>query len=202
MPYTTGSVLPVREFRGASASDTLWTTKRVMQSFVRQRQLWGAPINVGYAFRRPWEGGHGLQSQHYAGTALDVAQGWTNAERAALRASARASGLWVYIEPVSISPTWVHMDRRQLPSACPTGGYPVLRQGSRSVYVLILQDGLNTLGYGAGSLDGAFGPATRSAVMAFQRDSGLYGDGVVGCLTWMALQQAVVGQGRSPTTVD
>ena len=46
------------------------------------------------------------QSQHYAGTAFDVAQGWTNARRAALRTSAINSGVWSYVEPVTISPTF------------------------------------------------------------------------------------------------
>lgn len=109
MPYNTGRTLTVGEFRGSSQSSTLWTTRRVMESFNQQRQLWGAPIPVGFAFKRPYEGGHAGQSQHYAGTAFDVAQsafGWTNAQRAALRRSASNSGLWVYVEPVSISPTW------------------------------------------------------------------------------------------------
>lgn len=63
-------------------------------------------------------GGHGFQSQHYAGVAFDVAQGWTNAKRATLRNSAINSGLWSYVEPISISPTWVHFDKRSLSHAC------------------------------------------------------------------------------------
>ena len=62
MPYNTNRTLTVREFRGASTSNTLWTTKKVMTSWNKQRSLFGAPIPVGYAFRRPWEGGHGAQS--------------------------------------------------------------------------------------------------------------------------------------------
>ena len=202
MPYNTNGTLRVREFRGSSKSQTLWTTKRAMQAWNSQRFIWGSPINVGFAFKRPWEGGHGQQSQHYAGTAFDVAQGWTNARRGELRRSAINSGLWNYVEPVSISPTWVHFDRRQLPPACSAGGYPMLRQGSRSVYVLILQDGLNTLGYPTGGLDGSFGPATRNAVMNYQRNNGLGADGIVGCATWTSLQANVVAGDRSNTTLD
>lgn len=202
MPYTQDSYLLVGEFRGSSQSPTLWTSKQVMQSFDQQREIWGGPINVGYAFKRPWEGGHSNQSQHYAGTAFDTAQGWTNEERAGLRASAINSGLWTYVEPVSIAPTWVHFDRRDLPPACPSGGYPVLRQGSRGNYVLILQDSLNTLGFTDSDLDGIFGPRTREAVTAYQRSKGLTADGVVGCGTWTALQEDVVGKGRTATTRD
>ena len=32
MPYNTNGTLRVREFRGSSNSQTLWTTKRTMQS--------------------------------------------------------------------------------------------------------------------------------------------------------------------------
>ena len=57
-------------------------------------------------------GGHGTQSQHYAGVAFDVGQNLSNSQRAVLRNSASSSGLWTYVEPVSISPTWVHFDKR------------------------------------------------------------------------------------------
>ena len=55
----------------------------------------------------------------------------------------------------------MHFDRRSLKYACSTGGYPLIKQGSKSVYVLIAQDGLNTLGYRTGGLDGIFGSQTR-----------------------------------------
>lgn len=107
-----------------------------------------------------------------------------------------------YVEPVSISPTWVHFDRRRGTPACLAGGYPLVRQGSRGSYVLILQDGLNTLGFSTGGLDGMFGNATRNAVIAYQRRKGLSADGIVGCNTWRALQADVVGSGRTSTTID
>ena len=65
MPYNTNGTLRVREFRGTSKSNILWTTKRTMQSWNSQRYIYGSPIPVGFAFKRPYEGGHGNQSQHY-----------------------------------------------------------------------------------------------------------------------------------------
>lgn len=62
MPYNTNGTLRVREFRGSSRSYILWTTKRTMQSWNSQRYIYGAPIPVGFAFKRPYEGGHGNQS--------------------------------------------------------------------------------------------------------------------------------------------
>lgn len=202
MPYNVNKTLTVREFRGASRSNTLWTTKRTMTSWNSQRNLYGAPIPVGYAFRRPWEGGHSAQSQHYAGTAFDVGQQWTNAQRAVLRTSAQTSGLWSYVEPLRISPTWVHFDRRQKPPACSSGGYPLIKRGSLSVYVLIAQDDLNTLGFSAGGLDGIFGNNTYNAVKDYQLSRGLSADGIIGCNTWRSLQENVIGTGRTSTTVD
>ena len=63
MPYNTNRTLTVKEFRGSSKSNILWTTKRTMQSWNSQRYIWGGPIPVGFAFKRPYEGGHGTQSQ-------------------------------------------------------------------------------------------------------------------------------------------
>ena len=202
MPYNTNGTLKVREFRGSSRSNILWTDKRTMQAWNSQRYIYGAPIYVGFAFKRPYEGGHGSQSQHYAGTAFDVGQNLTNAQRAVLRNSASSSGLWGYVEPVSLSPTWVHFDRRFGTPACSTGGYPLIRNGSRGNYVCIAQDDLNTLGYTTGGLDGVFGTQTYNAVRRYQSSRGLSVDGIIGCNTWRSLQENVVGTGKTSTTID
>ena len=107
MPYNTGGTLLVREFRGSSRSDLLWSTKRTMQSWNSFRFLYGRPIQVGFAFKRPYEGGHGQQSQHYAGVAFDVGHNLNAAERNSMRLLAYNSGIWSYVEPSSMSPTWV-----------------------------------------------------------------------------------------------
>ena len=202
MPYNSNRTLLVKEFRGSSKSNTLWTTKRTMQSWNTTRYLYGKPIPVGFAFKRPWEGGHSNQSMHYAGVAFDVGQKLTNAQRAELRNLAKTSGVWSYVEPISITPTWVHFDKRFGKPACSSGGYPTIRRGSISTYVLIAQDDLNTLGYRTGGLDGIFGSQTDQAVRNYQRSRGLVSDGIVGCNTWRSLQENVVGTGRTSTTID
>lgn len=202
MPYNIGNTLKVSEFRGSSKSDILWTEKRAMQSWNSFRFMYGMPIHIGFAFKRPYEGGHGQQSQHYAGVAFDVGQNLNNTQRAAMRTMAVNSGLWGYVEPVSISPTWVHVDRRRGTPACASGGYPTLRFSNRGAYVLVLQDALNHLGYGTGGLDGIFGNATTNAVTAFQRSNGLSADGIAGCLTWSNLMYQVVGKYSMLEPVD
>ena len=58
MPYNTNGTLKVKEFRGPSKSNILWTDKRTMQAWNSQRYIYGGPIYVGFAFKRPYEGGH------------------------------------------------------------------------------------------------------------------------------------------------
>lgn len=202
MPYNTNGTLRVREFRGSSKSNILWTTKRTMQSWNSQRYIWGAPIPVGFAFKRPYEGGHGNQSQHYAGVAFDVGQTLTVSRRNALWNSANSSRIWSYVEPQRLTPTWVHFDKRFGTPACPTGGFPLLKRGSISNYVCIAQDDLNTLGFTTGGLDGIFGARTQEAVINYQSQAGLSVDGIVGCNTWRALQEAVIGKGATATTIN
>lgn len=202
MPYVTGRTLTVKEFRGSSNSNLLWTEKRAMLAWNSQRYIYGKPIKVGYAFRRPWEGGHSTLSQHYAGLAFDVGQTLTTTERNNLYNSAVNSGVWTYVEPQILTPTWIHFDKRRGNPACSTGGYPQIQMGSRGAYVMIAQDDLNTLGYKTGGLDGIFGSNTQTAVRSYQQNKGLTVDGIIGCNTWRSLQEDVLGKGKTSTTID
>ena len=165
----------------------------------------GRGIPVGYAFRRIWEGGHGTRSQHYAGVAFDVGQSLSQTQRTAIYNAARSTGAWGYVEPLSQTPTWVHFDRRYGTPACrgTTAGYPTLRRGSRGCYVMILQDALSTLGYQTGNrIDGIFGSRTEEALKGYQRRTSLRVDGVCGCNSWKKISTAVLGVGRTKTTID
>lgn len=125
----------------------------------------------------------------------------TNANRNRLRNSAVNSGVWSYVEPASLTPTWVHFDKRRGTPACSSGGFPLIKQGSRGAYVCIAQDNLNTLGFRTGGLDGVFGTQTYNAVRSYQRSVGLAVDGIVGCNTWRSLQESVVETGKTSTTI-
>jgi N-acetylmuramoyl-L-alanine amidase len=80
------------------------------------------------------------------------------------------------------------------PEAATAAVRPVLRRGSSGSAVLTLQRRLNALGYWCGRADGVFGHLTQQAVWALQKVAGLSRDGVVGALTWAALDA-----GRRPT---
>lgn len=204
MPYSYGNTLTLREFRGSSNAAVLWTTTAAMEAWNLTRRTYGAGIPVGYAFKRIWEGGHGTASQHYAGVSFDVGQNTTSSERLKIRDAAVATKAWGYVEPISMTPTWVHFDRRYGKPACPntTAGYPTVRRGSKSTYVLILQDALNALGYSTRTLDGIFGANTERALKAFQSSVGLTADGICGCNSWKKLTAASVGIGRTSTVID
>ena len=107
-----------------------------------------------------------------------------------------------YIEPESLSPTWVHFDRRFGTAACTSGGFPLIKQNSRGNYVCVAQDDLNTLGYTTGGLDGVFGGQTQNAVRRYQASRELSVDGIIGCNTWKSLQENVVGTGATSTTIN
>lgn len=196
MPYNTNRTLTVSEFRGGSKSNILWTDLRTMQAWNSFRYLYGKPIYVGFAFKRPWEGGHSNISQHYAGVAFDAGQNLDEVGRLNLRNQAYNSGVWAYVEPISLTPRWVHFDNRWIQS-----GYPITRQGSRGPYVCIAQDCLTTLGYDTGGLDGVFGNKTRNSVIGYQNSKGLTADGILGPITWQTLMSDVVGKGSSSTTI-
>ena len=191
MPYNSNRTLLVSEFRGKSESDILWTDLRTMQSWNSFRYLYGKPISVGFAFRRPWEGGHSNLSQHYAGLAFDVGQNLDLDGRTNLRNQAYNSGVWNYVEPLIYTPRWVHFDDRWVQT-----GYPITRQGSKGPYVCIAQDCLTYLGFNPGSIDGVFGSKTRAATVSYQASRGLAQDGIIGQNTWSSLAGEVVGKGK------
>ena len=73
----------------------------------------------------------------------------------------------------------------------PAPVFPTLRRGAKGVEVRALQDRLNiALDTPVLMVDGDFGPATEVVVQTFQRAHHLIPDGIVGPLTWEALDEA------------
>jgi putative chitinase len=63
-----------------------------------------------------------------------------------------------------------------------------LREDSQGPAVVRLQKQLKKLGFSPGKIDGDFGPATKAAVIAFQKSRGLLPDGIAGPRTLKALK--------------
>ena len=84
-----------------------------------------------------------------------------------------------------------------------TSAQPVLSKlGSRSNEVKQIQSKLRELGMYNGSVDGIFGPVTRSAVITFQKSVGLTADGIAGPVTlkYLGLQSSTASTGAAVTS--
>ena len=82
------------------------------------------------------------------------------------------------------------------PTPAPLPSFPgtLIRVGSTGANVRLIQSFLNTVRIAHPNIpqlvaDGIFGPITKSAVTAFQRQFGLTPDGIVGPVTWGRLMQ-------------
>lgn len=84
------------------------------------------------------------------------------------------------VAPISSSRVTAQTSRTSLPT---------LRQGSSGPAVRDLQNKLKAAGFNPGPIDGAFGPKTKAAVVAFQRAQGITVDGIVGPQTWGKLNR-------------
>lgn len=69
----------------------------------------------------------------------------------------------------------------------PTAYLPVLKSGSKGMYVAVLQALLNGVGHDCGDIDSSYGPKVLAAVRAFQKAQGIGVDGSVGNETWSKL---------------
>lgn len=72
-----------------------------------------------------------------------------------------------------------------------------IRSGSRGECVRVAQSKLNQHGAGL-SVDGVFGPRTRSATISYQRSASLAADGIIGPRTWAALDGGKGGNVTNP----
>lgn len=101
-------------------------------------------------------------------------------------------GKWIDPKPY-LDTDWVNPEQKGLKKVFVE--LPVLKRGVKSEYVKTLQTLLIAHGYKMLSTDGkkdygadgSFGGATERALIAFQEDHGLEGDGSCGAKTWAAL---------------
>lgn len=76
----------------------------------------------------------------------------------------------------------------------------IFKLGDSGTGVKSLQQALEKAGFNPGTIDGAFGPGTQAAVIAFQRSEGLVPDGVAGLRTQAALK--MIRSAKLPDITD
>ena len=107
----------------------------------------------------------------YTESALKAFQGWAS----------------VMVDGVVGEATWEKLDDANKDD-------PTLKKGAQEVAVRGVQRRLIQLGFDPGEIDGDFGDKTEAAVKAFQEKYELEADGIVGPLTWAALNSPPVDE--------
>lgn len=79
-------------------------------------------------------------------------------------------------------------------------GDQTLRSGMKHSDVSELQKWLNNKGFNAGSVDGSFGPKTRSALISYQRSAGISADGIAGNQTFGKMKLKSSGSSSSSSS--
>lgn len=77
--------------------------------------------------------------------------------------------------------------------------FPTIQSGSSGNYVKFAQAVLYVDNHGISSIDGSFGPNTKSSVISFQKKKGLTADGIVGANTWNAMRSSFSLSGNTLT---
>jgi N-acetylmuramoyl-L-alanine amidase len=99
------------------------------------------------------------------------------------------SGVVVLVCAVALVLTAVDVGASDVPNASASAASGALQTGSSGPAVLQLQQRLTALGFRPGEVDGRFGAATASAVLAFQKRSRLPRTSIADAATLAALQK-------------
>lgn len=155
------------------------------------RDIIGKPLVINSGYRTESHNkavGGAANSYHKYGRAFDVAGADVDLMCKILK-SIGVKGIIKY-------PTFVHMDSRDKKYHANNSNklltfetikincnFDLLKKGSKSYQVGVLQFRLNQLGFNCGKVDGVFGNGTYKAVCKFQKSKGLIVDGIVGAKT-------------------
>lgn len=187
MPYIEGDTLTVAEFMKGTTTDTVWTTKDMMEAWNKTREVWKRPIQIRDAFHRISEPGFASRANVTAGVYMSF-ENMTPEVQNAFYLTLSPYRFWNFINDPQYTAGYIELSNAYKQPACEYVNYPLLRINDISTYVLALQDALSFLGYLAPNyLTGQFDTITRNAVMKYQTDQKLRVDGVVGCNTWQSL---------------
>lgn len=190
----------VKEFACRDGSDGILVADELISILQTIRNTFRLRVRIGSGFRtRSYNSriGGAYNSRHMSGEAADIdvlnADGSEyDALEVAMTAQAlgcRAIGCYRYADGQS----WIHVgsnNGRYWTQAKPNAQrvistfLPLLKKGSESEFVGVLQKRLKASGHNVGAIDNKFGPKTLAAVKAYQKKNALVIDGIVGPMTW------------------
>ena len=189
------------EFACKDGSNSLLLDKDILSILERFREYVEAPVTINSAYRtKSWNKvqGGASNSYHLYGRAFDIPfkssyKYLTNVDK--MCAFFNTLGLKGIIK----YPTFVHIDTRTSKYHANNNGKILsfgtvnipfkgnLKNGSKNIYVGIMQYKLKMLGYNIGNADMIFGTKTEESVREFQRKNNLAVDGICGKNTWSKL---------------
>ncbi len=180
MPYTKNGSMFVSDFFGRSNSYIGWSSSEFLAAW---DSVSYGKIRPCHVFCRIFEGGHIQHSMHYAGTAADCKEDFPYKDRNFLN----------FFPCFEKHKDCLHVSMQ-------AEKFSEISVGDIGLFVLILQDSLNVLGFTGGELDGFFGLRTRDALAKFQKWNNLPATGTANAATWRALTFLAAGAGMTETT--
>ncbi len=186
MPYILNNSMLVSDFFKNSSSYIGWSSSSFLQAW---DSFSFGEIRPCHVFRRLCEGGHIQNSMHFAGLAADFEISDSDTEKAKI---SDINNFFRFSENYSSK---IHVSSQNLQKQ-----FPRLSYGMSGLFVLILQDALNTLGFTGGELDGFFGSRTKHSLGEFQKSQNLPVSYEADADTWLHLTLLAAGHGISGTT--
>lgn len=190
------------EFACKDGTANLLLDKDIISILERFREYVEAPVTINSAYRTKSHNasqGGASNSYHLYGRAFDIA---FSSSYKYLTSVDKMCDFFntLGLKGIIKYPTFVHIDTRTSSKyhannkkqllTFGTVNIPFkgnLKQGSKNIYVGIMQYKLKMLGYNIGNADNIFGTKTEESVRKFQENNGLTVDGICGKNTWSKL---------------
>lgn len=190
-----------KEFACKDGSNSLLLDKDILSILERFREYVEVPVTINSAYRtKSWNKvqGGASNSYHLYGRAFDIPF------KSSYKYLTSVDKMCDFFNTLGLKgiikyPTFVHIDTRGSKYHANNSGKTLsfgtvnipfkgnLKNGSKNIYVGIMQYKLKMLGYNIGNADMIFGTKTEESVRKFQENNSLTVDGICGKNTWSKL---------------
>lgn len=190
-----------KEFACKDGSNSLLLDKDILPILERFREYVEVPVTINSAYRtKSWNKvqGGASNSYHLYGRAFDIPF------KSSYKYLTSVDMMCKFFNTLGLKgiikySSFVHIDTRTTKYHANNSGTHLsfgtvnipfkgnLKNGSKNIYVGIMQYKLKMLGYNIGNADNIFGTKTEESVRKFQENKGLTVDGICGKNTWSKL---------------